>query len=243
MRKKHLYILVAFLALILILSLFLLVVGIFMPNEKGGAFGGLGELFSGFPDVSSENFSILARFDDFTMSFNLGLRKPFFALDQGAAGTVFHISLWLAFALIGGMAASCFIEEVSAGTSLVVAILEFILCPKVIAHLRSQVDSGADSWEVAIGAFWLLVFIYSLLIFNGMIGIGSKLLRGIFVTEGAKVIMTFVVSGILSNAVACVIAAIAYLLVGLGFFGGITLCLVITFLFVAFCEVMDYVVE
>ena len=108
--------------------------------------------------------------------------------------------------------------------------------------MSQQISNGVPSWDVAAGCFWFAAFIFAVLIINGMIGIGGKILSVVIISETARMFATLLLSALLANAVAIVLCLLLYLLVGIGFCAGLILMFILAALFVGFCEVMDIAV-
>ena len=177
---------------------------------------------------------------DFSFSVDFGFDKPFLSLMSD--GSTLHINVILFALIIVAMMASCIIPEISLATSVVIGALGGITSIRMISAMNQQIESGTPSWDVAAGSFWFAAFIFTVLIINGMIGIGGKILRVVIFTETARMFATLIVSALLANAISLILSLLLYLFVGIGFCAGLIIVFILAAVFVAFCEVMDIAV-
>ena len=237
MRLSRVYTLVAVAVLLVVLSLVFVFVGMATPSESFDEQSGLGKVFASSPEFEFDSGSLVMTCGKYSLSLNFGFNKP--ALSIFAESGVVHINVLVLLVIFMAMVASCAIPEISIGTSCVVAVMVGIASVRMLPIMSQQIADGVPAWDVAAGGFWFVSFIFSALIVNGLIGVGGKVMRLIFFEETARIIVTLLLSLLVANAVAVVLALLFYLTVGLGFCGGIIIWFVVAVLFAVFCEVMD----
>ena len=240
MKLSRLYTLGAIAVVLVILSLVFVIFGIATPSESFDEQTGLGKVFASSPEFDFDSGSLVMSCGKYSLSLNFDFEKPFLSLMS--EGGVIHIHIILLLGILLAMIASCLVPEISLATSLVMAVFGGILSARMIPMLKQQIADGASAWDVSAGSFWFFAFIFSVLIINGLIGIGGKIMNVIVFSETAKVISTFIVAALFANAVSLLISLLLYLTVGLGFCAGVFIWFVVAVLFVIFCEIMDIVV-
>ena len=126
-------------------------------------------------------------------------------------------------------------------TSAIFATIVGVALGRVVPFLRQEIAEGASKWDVAAEGFWFISFLLALLIVNGVVGIGGKIVSAIIVTDGMRVFVTLLVSILLANAISFALCLFVYLTVGLGWCGGVMLWFVVALLLVIFLEIMDII--
>ncbi len=239
MKANRLYLTVFIVVLLAVFSLIFTVVGVLTPSEKFDELSGFGKIFAASPEFSFESGSLITSFGKYSLSINFSFDKPMLAILSDAP--VIHLNFLPLVVVLVLMAVSCAIPEVSIATSGVVAALVGITLFKLIPDFKQEIANGASAWDVAAGSFWFIVFLFTVLIVNGLVGIGGKVVDIIFLDEIAKTVVTLLVAVILANAISLFLCLFAYLTVGLGWCGGVMLWFIVAIAFVVFCEVMDVI--
>ena len=236
-NRLHLAIIIAI--VLVVFSLAFSVIGIMTPSENFDEMSGFGKVFAASAEFDFESGSFVTSFGDFSFSINFGLNKPFLSLLSES--NVVHINIVPFVLILFAMVVSCIIPEVSFITSGFMAVLVGITMGRLIPILREQIANGATPWDAAAGSFWFVVFLLAVVLANGVLGIGAKLIDAIVMTETAKIVGSIVVSLLLANAVSLIICLLGYVTVGLGWCGGLMLWFIVMLLLVAFCEIMNVI--
>ena len=239
MNVNRLYITIAIVAVLVVFSLVFSVIGMMTPSENFDEMSGFGKIFASSAEFDFESGSFVTSFGDFSFSINFGLNKPFLSLLSES--NVVHINIVPLLLIIVAMVVSCVIPEVSFLTSGFMAVLVGISLGRLIPILKEQIANGATSWDAAAGSFWFIAFLLAVVLANGVLGIGSKLIDAIVITDTAKIAGSILASLILANAAAILICLLGYVTIGLGWCGGIMLWFVVSLLLVAFCEIMNVI--
>lgn len=239
MKANRLRLTVLISVILVVFSLAFTVVGVLTPSESFDEMTGFGKVFAASPEIGFDTGSLVITFGDYSLSINLTFDKPFFSLLSDAP--VINLNILIFLLIIFAMIVSCVIPEISLATSGVMAIFIGIALGRLVELLKLQVADGVSAWDAAAGAFWFVSFLLAALIVNGMIGIGAKLINAIISDELVIILVTFLFSVVLANAISLVLCLFVYLTVGLGWCGGVMLWFVITLLFVLFLEIMDII--
>ena len=239
MRTKRLKIALLVAAVLVLFALVFNVIGLLTPSEDFDELTGFGKIFAASPELSFESGCLVTSFGDFSFRISFAFEKPLVSLL--ADGPVIQINVIVFILLLGAMAFSCLVPEVSLVTSVVIAILAGTCTSRAVPFLQAAIEGGATTWENAAGVFWFMSFLLGFMMINGLVGIGGKIVSTVVVREWLKVVVTFLLAALVANAMSLVLCLFIYLTVGIGWCGGIMLWFIVSILIVAFCEVMDLV--
>ena len=210
---------------------------IITPSEQFDEISGFGKVFAASPEFAFDTGSFVVSFGDFSFNINFTFEKPVLSLLSGVPEI--HVNVIFFVILLGALAVSCVIPEISIATTIVITILSGICVSHIPHFLRESVAAGASSWDVAASSFWCVSFLLTVLVVNGLVGIIARILGAIILSTTPQIIVTLIAATVLANAVALFLCLFVYLTVGIGWFGGVMLWFVIAFLFDVFCEIMN----
>lgn len=164
----------------------------------------------------------------------------------GCPTPVFSINIIAGIIFVALMVLSCFFAPISSVTSILVNIFGWIISFRIVDSYKYLVNQGSTSWQAAGSCFWILTILYTVLLFNGLIGFTGVIAKKVDINEKnaielSEFCLCVIGSAFLSFVFALFFNLFNWLIMGLGWAGCLFIGMVVIGLIVIILEILDLI--